>query len=167
MQLAKPALGSPLHDQLGCSTRVQQVVLGQRTIFNRNCQGRQCLLQQTAGLVIGGVQGFATAAPALAAAFATNHTSQQLAIIPTGVAAEHLANLKGPETWLTALEVATCSGQQLFMQVVAQMAVISQQGISKGDTPSCCRHQGEAAGLLQSGGTQLAAQTALHLLGRG
>ena len=51
------------------------------------------------------------------------------------------------------------------MQVVAQVAVVGQQGVGQGDAPVSRGHQGEAAGFLEPSPAELAAQAALHLLG--
>ena len=51
------------------------------------------------------------------------------------------------------------------MEVVAEVAVIRQQGIGQGQPALGCSHQGEAAHFLQSGAAQGPPQPAFHLLG--
>ena len=165
MQLPKPALGPALHHQLCRPAGMQQGVARQRTILDWNRRGHQCLLQHAAGLEEGRWLGFATAAPALTAALPADHTHQQLAVGLARCRAEHLADLKGPEAGLAALKVAARCRKQLSVQVVAQVAVVGQQGVGQRDAPVSGGHQGEAAGFLEPSPAELTAQVALHLLG--
>ena len=166
MELAEPSSRPALHHQLRGPAGVQEGVVVEYSVFRGDHQAVQGLLKQATGLEVTRGLGFAAGAPALSAPFTAHHPCQQLPAGPVVGRVEHGPDLEGPEAIGTALEVALCGGKQFSQQVVAQMAVVGQQGIGQRDAAFRGGHQGKAAGLLQAGRHQGPAQTALgHLLG--
>jgi hypothetical protein len=135
--------------------------IAEAAVFDRHPQHGKGLLQHPPGLVVGGREGFAAAAPQLGASLAADHTCQQLALI----GAEHLPDLEAPEARLGGLQIAAGGLEQLPLQVVAQVAVIGQERVGKGYPSRRLRHQGEGAGLLQAGAAEGTAQESFRLLG--
>ena len=163
MQLAEPAGRPPLQHQLGGPAGMEQRLIAEHAILHRQLQAGERLLQHPPGLEVASWSRLAAGAPALSPPLAADHPHQQIAATAVS-AVEHLADLKGPEAALAALQVAAGRRQQFVVEVVAQMAVVGQQGIGQGQTPLGGRHQGEAAGLLQAGSAESPAQPALGLL---
>jgi hypothetical protein len=110
MELAKPAHGSTLDQELGRPAGVQEGWVrrvGEESIIGGDPKGRKGLLQEAPGLVIVRSHGLAACAPELGAATPTNNPAQTLALAGAfGSWGKNGADLKGPETGATGLQVA-------------------------------------------------------------